>query len=648
MADTATIANVDYATAYARLGWHVLPVKSGSKKPLNGNGFAHATTDLDQIVAWWEASPDASIGIALQPSGLVAVDVDPRNGGSIESLPEEPATLTAKTGGGGFHFIYRAAAGSVFPGKLGSGVDIKHNGYVLVEPSVHPNGNLYNWVDWEPTGDEPPPIVPAPRWLSGPRCSKKAEGAEGAQKKEVGNSEHLRGFDVRQAVAEIVTAESFHDNLIRLAAHFIQGGMSAKDTEATIRGLFDAVERHDDRWRDRVAGIKGAVASAVRKYAEPVTESVTLLRADQVKIEQTRWAWKDHLALGALHIVAGPPGMAKTTVALALAATKSAGGRWPDGSRATAGTVHIWSGEDDIATTLVPRLAAMGADLSKIRFIDSATETIEGEQRAVAFDPARHMGALTRQIEDDPPSMLIIDPIVSAVSGDSHKNAETRRGLQPPVDLARRHGIVLIGITHFSKGTAGRDPTERVTGSLAFAALARVVFVVAKRKTEDGRTGRVFMKSKCNIAPDDGGFEFDVEQTQVPGHPEVFASRVLWGDAIEGNARDVLAEAESDDRPEEGGAVDEARAFLLDLLADGEVPAKQVRVEATAADIKWASVRRAKEGIGIKPRKSAMAGGWVWQLPESAKVINMPTPKKHEPLQPLRENLSTFDETERL
>ena len=71
-------------------------------------------------------------------------------------------------------------------------------------------------------------------------------------------------------------------------------------------------------------------------------------------------------------------------------------------------------------------------------------------------------------------------------------------------------------------------------------------------------------------------------------------------------------------------------------------------MEATAADIKWASVRRAKEGIGIKPRKSAMAGGWVWQLPESAKVINMPTPKKHEPLQPLRENLSTFDETERL
>ena len=32
--------------------------------------------------------------------------------------------------------------------------------------------------------------------------------------------------------------------------------------------------------------------------------------------------------------------------------------------------------------------------------------------------------------------LLIVDPIVSAVMGDSHKNAEVRRSLQPLVDLA--------------------------------------------------------------------------------------------------------------------------------------------------------------------------------------------------------------------
>ena len=44
---------------------------------------------------------------------------------------------------------------------------------------------------------------------------------------------------------------------------------------------------------------------------------------------------------------------------------------------------------------------------------------------------------------------VLIDPIVSASLADSHKNAETRRGLQPLVDLAVELNLVLIGITHF-------------------------------------------------------------------------------------------------------------------------------------------------------------------------------------------------------
>jgi hypothetical protein len=39
-----------------------------------------------------------------------------------------------------------------------------------------------------------------------------------------------------------------------------------------------------------------------------------------------------------------------------MAATVSAGSRWPDGSTAKQGNVVIWSGEDGPADTLVPRL----------------------------------------------------------------------------------------------------------------------------------------------------------------------------------------------------------------------------------------------------------------------------------------------------
>ena len=76
------------------------------------------------------------------------------------------------------------------------------------------------------------------------------------------------------------------------------------------------------------------------------------------------------------------------------------------------------------------------------------------------------------------------------MSGDGHKSNDVRRSLQPVVDLAQRLGCAVLGITHFSKGTGGRDPVERITGSLAFAALARLVLVAAKVKADDGGEAR--------------------------------------------------------------------------------------------------------------------------------------------------------------
>jgi RecA-family ATPase len=102
-------------------------------------------------------------------------------------------------------------------------------------------------------------------------------------------------------------------------------------------------------------------------------------------------------------------------------------------------------------------------------------------------------------------ALLIVDPIVSAVMGDSHKNGEVRRGLQPLVDLAARHACALIGITHYSKGTTGRDPLERVTGSLAFGAVARVVMGTAK-PTGPGEPRRL-VRAKSNLEPYGGGLE---------------------------------------------------------------------------------------------------------------------------------------------
>ncbi len=348
---------------------------------------------------------------------------------------------------------------------------------------------------------------------------------------------------------------------------------------------------------------------------ERVCTGLSVICADRLPPEPVAWLWEGWLARGKVHVLAGAPGTGKTSVSLALAATLTTAGRWPDGSTTTAGSVLIWSGEDDPRDTLVPRLIACGADLSRIHFVGSVTE--EGSIRA--FDPGRdadllrdHAGAM-----NPPPALLIVDPIVSAVAGDSHRNAEVRRGLQPLVDLATAVRCVVLGISHFTKGTAGRDPVDRVTGSLAFGALARVVLAVAKMSEEDGG-GRLLARAKNNLGPDVGGFTYDLEPLELPGHPGVQTTRVIWGAALEGSARQLLGKAESVDDPDEHSALQEAKEFLVGLLADGPLPTKQIKREADEAGHAERTLKRAKAALGIKAHKAGMKDPWLWHLPHEA------------------------------
>jgi putative DNA primase/helicase len=350
---------------------------------------------------------------------------------------------------------------------------------------------------------------------------------------------------------------------------------------------------------------------------EPVRDGVVLVKGSDLKPEPIHWVWNGWLAAGKVHILAGAPGQGKTTIAMAFAATVTSGGRWPDGSRCPAGNVLIWSGEDDPADTLLPRLLAAGADASRIYFVPGAR--IDGEFQT--FDPSRDMLALTEQCERiGNVSLIIVDPIVSADTGDSHKNTETRRALQPLVDLAASMNAALVGITHFSKNGQGGDPTQRVVGSIAFTAVARVVLVAAKVKSEEGEDRRVLARSKSNIGPDEGGFEYHLEQSEpVPG---IHASYVAWGSSVAGSARELLSDpSEQDDEKE--SAKDAAADFLMQVLGNDVVPTKSIEAEAKEAGISWATLRRASDALGVKKRRGD-GGKWYWSLPKAANSLNLP------------------------
>ena len=157
-------AMLDAALRYAEHGRAVLPV-TRSKKPINANGSRGATTDLQQITAWWEAHPTAQIGIATGSiSGIWVVDVDMKNGNDgLQALKKEfgdefiweQETLIQKTSTGGFHFVFAwddARPVHNTQDVLG-GVDIRGDGgFIVAAPSsfnVEGEWITYRWNDAE-------------------------------------------------------------------------------------------------------------------------------------------------------------------------------------------------------------------------------------------------------------------------------------------------------------------------------------------------------------------------------------------------------------------------------------------------------------------------------------------------------------------
>lgn len=348
---------------------------------------------------------------------------------------------------------------------------------------------------------------------------------------------------------------------------------------------------------------------------------ITLTTASTIRPEPIAWIWPGWLAAGKLHVLAGMAGTGKTTIALAVAATLTGRGRWPDGEECrTAADVVMWSGEDDAADTLVPRLMTMGADLDRVQLVTGA---IDEEGRKRGFDPAKDMLELETALALKKPRLLILDPISSAVSGDSHQNTEVRRSLQPVVDLASSLGCAVLGITHFSKGTAGRDPLERVTGSMAFGAFARLVWATIKPAKDSEDQNRRLIRTKSNIGPDGGGFEYSLAQMAVPGMADLYGSCILWGDTLEGSARELAGQIEEDKKPDEESGPsprEEATGFLLDILADGPKLEKEIRDYAGQECISKRTLDRAKKEMGVVSVR--MGKVWGWRLknwtPESS------------------------------
>ncbi len=323
------------------------------------------------------------------------------------------------------------------------------------------------------------------------------------------------------------------------------------------------------------------------------------------------WLWPGWLCRGKLHILAGSPSTGKTTLFLKLAAIISSGGQWPDGTYARPQNVVMWSGEDDPEDVLRPRLERAGADLSKV-FIPPRIR-IDGRNRF--FDPSTDIPALhIEMLKMGNIGLLGIDPIMSAIQGDGHKNTEVRRSLQPLVSLAAHVRCPVVGIAHFTKGTKGQDIVERVSGSGAIGQLTRIVLATSHDPETDTRT---VVRAKSNLGENGGGYNYTIEYGPLPNHPDLHNTSVVFGASVDGTAAEIIHKAESS--AEEKSALDEAVEFLAEYLVDGPRTAKAVNSESKRLGISAMTLKRAKWSLGVASKRDSF-GGWEWAITEGGKT----------------------------
>lgn len=340
-----------------------------------------------------------------------------------------------------------------------------------------------------------------------------------------------------------------------------------------------------------------------------------LTRASEINPEPINWIWNGWLAKGKLTVFAGSGGAGKTTILLNLASAISTASAFPDNSLAIQGNVLIWSGEDDPEDVLVPRLIAAQASLERISFVSG----IRDSNKTRSFNPHTDIAELkTAMREVGDISLLIIDPIVSFVNGNMHQANVVRDSLQPLLDLAQENGCAVIGITHLGKGSQGKDISERVIGSQAFSAVARMVWIAAVNKTSGEG---VLVRSKSNLGSTEGGFSYQIKEKEI-GVNNIYSTYISWMGYKSGTSQQIIDDADPTPDPQsDSGQLQDCMNWMREVLEDlgGSIAKTEVIHLGASNGYSASTIQRARKRLNLTTTQKGFGKekASLWSLPST-------------------------------
>lgn len=418
------------------------------------------------------------------------------------------------------------------------------------------------------------------------------------------------------------------NEVLRLRTLIQDGEVTEEEGRAGAYATADQLGiRADERWHivesglkgiavipERPAGLPRAPMNGGSKYGPSDGRQLVCRVASEIEPRDVDFIWNGRLARGKHTCIGGDPGTAKSQIVYSIVAAITTGGPWPCGEGlAPLGNVIILSAEDDPDDTIVPRLLAAGADLTRVHIV-SAVSSQDGKG-VKTFNLQADLDLLQQKIDEVGEVALVsMDPVSSYLGGktDSHKNAEVRGVLEPISEMAARTRVAILSVTHFSKDGAGssKKALHRFIGSIAFVGAPRAAFAVIADSDNEGRM--LFLHAKNNMAAPAPGLAYRVVQRMV-GDLTRAVPYVEWeADHVKMTANEAMAaEVEGG---EKRSALAEAMEFLREKLAAGPVPARTVEDDAEALCISIRTLKRARQRLGVHAEKAGMDGGWIWSL----------------------------------
>lgn len=464
------------------MGFKVFPLRENDKRPLfKGSAQTQGTTDLNQVRDIWTQHPNANIGIATG-NGLTVIDVDTIASHGVDgenSMLEYQVdngfineTLEVTTPTGGKHYYYLTDNEYSNKASILPGVDVRGLGGYVVGPGSTINGTLYEAKQLT----EPQRANSEVLQLLG-ACKKRETSTDPFEALEKGYSETLipRGSRTDYLIKQCAqlcdgtkTLETMKKMIQVINENNLEIPLTDKELEMEVFPSLERFKKHEAKKVDPETSI------------DP--NKINLVNVSDIEKEYVEWLVPGYIPKGTITIIGGDGGLGKTSLWCNIASAISNGTpcvlQENNDVLCPYGEVVYFSGEDDTARVLRPRLEQNGANLDNIKTIPMDDD---------AFTSLSIGGALIEGIiEARRPMLVIFDPIQQFIkNADMSKRNDMRQIMTSLSKLGKKYGTTFILVMHTNKRDKIGSFRDKLSDSADLWDIARSVLALGRNQNNE-------------------------------------------------------------------------------------------------------------------------------------------------------------------